>query len=81
MFKLKLIYKNYNGESIDHESNYPTLDEATEEANDLAFSTTGFGIEAWEHVACFGEEGSLYYFYPNDSDRTTKYALKLFRTV
>lgn len=37
MFKLKLVHKSDNGEYIEHESHHPTLDEATEEANDIAF--------------------------------------------
>lgn len=81
MFKLKLVHKSDNGEYIEHESHHTTLDEASEEANDIAFSTTGFGLEAWKYVASFGEEGGLYYFYPVDGDPTIKYALRIFRTV
>lgn len=81
MFKLKLVHKSDNGEYIEHESHHKTIEDANEEADDIAFSTTGFGIEAWEHVASFGEEGELYYFYPVDGDSTIKYALRIFRTV
>lgn len=81
MFKLKLVYKTDNGEYVEHESNHRELDEATDEADEIAFSTTGFGIEAWKYVASFGEEGGLYYFYPNDEDLTIKYALRIFRTI
>ncbi len=81
MFKLKIVYKSDNGEYIEHESHHKTLDEATEEANDKAFSTTGFGIEAWKYVASFGEEGGLYYFYPDGPESVNKYAIRIFRTV
>ncbi|AKJ73430.1 metallo beta-lactamase family protein [Salmonella phage 41] len=56
MFKLKLVHKSDNGEYIEHESHHATYDEAVEEADDIAFSTTGFGIEAWKYVASFGEK-------------------------
>ncbi|AKI28561.1 hypothetical protein 18India_60 [Salmonella phage 18-India] len=58
MFKLKLVHKSDNGEYLEHESHHPTLDEATEEADDIAFTTTGYGIEAWKYVASFGEKAA-----------------------
>lgn len=82
MFKLKLVYKSdnaKNGEYTEHESTHKTLDEATDEANDIAFDATGFNLETWKYVASFGEEGGLYYYYPVDGDRSIKYAIRIFR--
>lgn len=82
MFKLKLVQKSDtsdNGEYTEHESTYGTLDDAIEEANDIAFDHTGFNLETWKYVASFGEEGGLYYFYPVEGDQSIKYALRIFR--
>ncbi|QGZ16271.1 hypothetical protein Hena1_00950 [Erwinia phage Hena1] len=82
MFKLKLVHKSDtsdNGEYLEHESTHKTLDEATDEANDIAFDNTGFNLENWKYVASFGDEGGLYYFYPVDGNRSIKYAIRIFR--
>lgn len=81
MFKLELIYKSTNGEYTEHESHHSSIDEAIDEANDVAFSTIGYNLESWQLIASFGEEGFLYYFYPFDGDTSTKYTIRIFRTV
>lgn len=82
MFKLKLVYKSDNstdGEYIEHESSHSTIDEAIEEANEIAFDNTGFNLETWSCLASFGEEGGLYCYYPNEGDFSNRYAIRIFR--
>lgn len=81
MFKLKMVLKSDNGEYVEHESFHKTHDDALEEADDVAFSTTGFGIESWKYIASFGEEGGLYYFYPIEGISTTKYVIRILRAT
>lgn len=79
MFNTKLVYKSDDEEYIENESNHLTLDDAFYEANEVAFSTTGFNLETWKHVASFGEDGGLFYFYPIDGNRAVKYVMRVLK--
>ena len=79
MFNLKLVYKTDNEEYVENESTHRNYDDAIDEANEIAFSTTGFNLETWKHVASFGEDGGLFYFYPIEDNRTVKYVLRVLK--
>lgn len=76
-YKLKIIFKTDSGDYTEHESFHTSLDDAFDEANEVAFSTVGFNLESWNEIANFDELGKLYVFYPNDEDKTTRYVLKV----
>lgn len=79
MYRLKIIFKTGMEAYVEHDSRHPTYDDVLEESDEVAFSTTGFSLESWERVAHFGEDGSIYTYYPNEGDRGTRYVLKIFR--
>lgn len=76
MYRLILTFRSDNEEYVEHESEHNDISEILEEANDLAFFTTGFELESWENVANFGKEGRLFYYYPIIGNTTTKYVLR-----
>lgn len=76
-FKLKLIFKTDSGDYTEHDSDHATIEDALDEANEVAFSTVGFNLESWQTVGNFEDFGKLYVYYPNDDDRTTRYLIKI----
>lgn len=74
-FKLFLDYITPDGATQEHSSTHSTFDEAFDEADDLAFSTVGFPLESWQLPLDFGNGRRLYYFYPNEEDRSSRYRL------
>lgn len=73
-FRIHLAYITPDNISEEGCSSHEDLDDALEEADELAFSTTGFPLEEWKHVD-FGDGNGLYSFYPNEEDKTSKYKL------
>lgn len=80
-FKLTLSYITPDGTVPEHESNHQTFDTAFDEADDLAFTTVGFPLENWQLPLDFGNGRRLYYFYPNEEDRTSRYRLTISGTM
>lgn len=77
-FKLTLNFVTLDNTSEEHLGTFPTLQDALDEADDLAFSTVGFPLENWKHVD-FGDGNSLYSFYPNEVDKTSRYKLTILK--
>ena len=74
-FRLSLTYVTPEETIPEHTSLHYSFDDAFDEADDLAFSTVGFPLESWQLSLDFGDGHRLYYFYPNESDTTSRYRL------
>ena len=79
MYEITLKFKTDNEEYIEHESQHIEHDEALYEANEAAFSATGFDLESWEQSLSFGEAGNLFYHYPIEGNRNTRYSIRVVR--
>lgn len=79
-FKLLLNYITEEYTSEEHCAEFNSLDDALEEADDVAFENVGFPLESWQSVD-FGDGNLLYFFYPNEEDRTTKYKLTILEEI
>lgn len=77
-YKLTLSFVTPDYTSEEHSEHYPTLQDAIDDADDLAFSTVGFPLEDWQNVD-FGEGNHLYSFYPNEVDKTSRYKLAILK--
>lgn len=75
-FKLTLSFVTPDGISDEHLSQYPSFEDSLEDADDLAFSTVGFPLDHWTSVD-FGEGNRLYFFYPNEDDKSSRYKLTI----
>ena len=76
-FQLSLSYVTPDGTTTEHTSSHHSFDDAFDEADDLAFSTVGFPLESWQLPLDFGNGRRLYYFYPTEEDRTSRYRLTI----
>lgn len=74
LYKLTLNFITPEYTSEEHLEYYPTLQDALDDADDLAFRTVGFPLEDWKSVD-FGEGNHLYSFYPNEADKASRYKL------
>lgn len=74
--KLRLNFITPDYISEEYSATFSCVDDLLEEADDLAFQTVGFPLENWEMVD-FGEGNRLYFFYPNEDDRTSKYKMSI----
>lgn len=77
-YKLTLNFVTPDNTSEEHLENYPTLQDALDDADDLAFKTVGFPLEDWQSVD-FGDGNILYSFYPNEVDKTSRYKLAILK--
>lgn len=77
-YKLTLSFVTPDYTSEEHSEHYPTLQDAIDDADDLAFSTVGFPLEHWQSVD-FGDGNRLYSFYPNEVDKTSRYKLAILK--
>lgn len=73
---LNLVTPDYTSE--ENSERYPTLQDALDDADDIAFNTVGFPLEDWQGVD-FGEGNHLYLFYPNEADKTSRYKLSILK--
>lgn len=77
-FKLSLVFVTPDAVSEENCQQLPSMEDALEEADDIAFSTVGYPLEDWDFVD-FGEGNQLYYFYPNEVDKTSRYKLTILK--
>lgn len=77
-FKITLSFITPDYTSEEYSETHPSLPDAIEESDDLAFSTVGFPLDHWKKVD-FGEGNQLYYFYPNEEDKTSRYKLAILK--
>jgi hypothetical protein len=80
-FKLEISFVTPDGLHPEHISHHYCFDDAYEEANDQAFKNVGFSMDSWDLGLDFGEGRMLYYFYPNDDDRTSRYRLTITKEI
>lgn len=75
-FSLKLSFVTPEGSTEEHESTHPSIEDALEEGNELAFSSVGFSLEEWKK---FAVDGELYMFIyiPNEADRESRYRMTI----
>ncbi|WP_133670632.1 hypothetical protein [Burkholderia pseudomallei] len=73
---LSLSFVTQDTSFVEHTQTYPSVSDALEDADDVAFTHTGFPLESWESLD-FGFGNSLFLFYPNDDDKTSRYKLTL----
>lgn len=76
-FKLEISFVTPDSTHPEHTSNHYCFNDAFEEADEQAFKTVGYPTEDWDLGLDFGEGRMLYYFYPNDDDRTSRYRLTI----
>lgn len=71
-FKAEAVYSTPEYDSEDfYFDHYESFEDAYEDASEYAFSTIGFPLEDWKEVE-LDEHNRLYFFYPNENDRTIK---------
>jgi hypothetical protein len=75
-FKLLLSFVTPDGTYTEHESIHTDLEDILEEADEIAFATTGYPTEVW-HSLHFDDVNQLFTYYPNEDDRTSRYKLSI----
>lgn len=77
-YKITLCFVTPDYTSEEHSERFQSLQDAIEEADDLAFSTVGFPLEDWKKID-FGEGNILYSYLPNEVDTTSRYKLSILK--
>lgn len=77
-FKLTLSFVTPDYTSEEHVERFHSMQDAIEEADDLAFSTVGFPLEHWKKFD-FGDGNVLYSYHPNEVDSTSRYKLSILK--
>ena len=78
MYKLTLNFVTPDTNSEEHLELFPSLQDAVDEADDIAFNTVGYPLEDWKKID-FGEGNLLYSFHPNEVDKTSRYKLAILK--
>lgn len=73
---LSLVTSEYTSE--EQESYVSTLEDAIEEANDIAFTSVGFSLDYWK-VVDFGDGNRLYSYTPNEIDTSRRYKISILK--
>jgi hypothetical protein len=79
-YKLSLSFITPDGTYSEHESIHSDIDDVIEEADELAFATTGYPTELWYGLN-FDDVNKLFTFYPNEEDRTSRYKLSISEVI
>jgi len=80
IFNLNLYVVTPEFSSEEESLFFDDLDDAMEEADEMAFRSVGFPLEDWETVD-FGGSNILYVFYPNEEDRSTRVKITVVKTI
>lgn len=78
LLTLNFITPDYMSE--EYSAPFLSLEEALEEADEIAFRTVGFPIEDWKALD-FGNGNRLYSFCPNEEDKSSRYKLSIVEDV
>lgn len=79
-FKLTLDFISPDYTSEEHLETFCSLQDAVDEADDLAFKTVGFPLEDWKRLD-FGDGNQLYLYYPNEDDKVSRYKLSIIEEI
>lgn len=75
-FRLSLSFVTPDESYPEHTSDCDSIIDALDEADEIAFSHTGFPLENWlDHD--FGSGNRLFLFYPNEDDKTSRFKLTI----
>ena len=75
-YKLTVSFVTPENTSEEYSAEFSSLQDALDDADDVAFETVGFPLEDWKFVD-FGDANRLYVYYPNEEDMTSRYKLTI----